>query len=76
MDSTCNSNTALIQRFQNKLFVVIVDAPRYTPNSVTQRDIKITAVSEVIAAFSAEYRRRISVHPSLLVVRVKTRTED
>lgn len=64
--TTCNSNIAILQRFQNKVLRAIVDAPRYMPNSVIQRDIQIASVSEVIAEFSAKYRKRVLVHPSLL----------
>lgn len=46
--TTCNFSVGIMQKFQNKMLrAVVVDPPRYIPNSVISIDIKITLVSEV-----------------------------
>lgn len=61
-----DSNIAILQRFQNKVFRMIVDAPYYVPNSVIQHDIPVTSVSAEIKQFSENYNKRLRNHPNTL----------
>lgn len=61
-----NSNIAILQRFQNKILRVIVDAPYYVSNVVIQRDIPVRSIKEVIHQFCVKYSERVLVHPNVL----------
>jgi hypothetical protein len=51
-----------------KALCMIVDAPRYVPNTVIRRDLQIPTVKEEIRRYSSQYRARLSAHPNDLTV--------
>jgi hypothetical protein len=61
-------NIEILERFQSKAFRMIVDAPRYVPNTVTQRDLQIPTVTEEIRHYSSQHSVRLSAHPNDLIV--------
>jgi hypothetical protein len=62
------SNIEIVERFQSKALRMIVDAPRYVPNTVIRRDLKIPTVKEEIRRYSSQYSACLSAHPNDLVV--------
>ena len=46
------SNIEILQRFQNKILISIVNAPRYVPNTVIHTDLQITTVKAEITNHS------------------------
>ena len=44
--SASNSNTDILERFQSKVLKIITDAPRYVPNTVIRRDLKVSSVRQ------------------------------
>jgi hypothetical protein len=65
--TTSNSNIKILERFQYKIFRLIVDAPWYSSNSIIHNDLQIPTVKEEITRFSSHYDVRISVHPNELI---------
>jgi hypothetical protein len=65
--TTSNSNIEILERFQSKVLRLIVNVPRYVPNSVIRKDLRIPSVKEEISRFSSHYNVRISVHPNELI---------
>jgi hypothetical protein len=47
---------------------MMVDAPRYVPNTVIRRDLKTPTVKEEIRRYNSQYSARLSAHPNDLVV--------
>jgi hypothetical protein len=47
---------------------MIVDAPRYVPNTVIRRDLKISTIKEEICRYSSQYSARLSARPNGLVM--------
>jgi hypothetical protein len=47
---------------------MIVDAPRYVPNTVIPRELQTPTVKEEIRRYSYKYSARLSAHPNGLVV--------
>jgi hypothetical protein len=47
---------------------MIVDAPRYVPNTVIRRDLQIPTVKEEIRRYSSQYSARLSVQRNGLIV--------
>jgi hypothetical protein len=43
---------------------MIVDAPRYVPNTVIGRDLPIPLVKEAISHYSCHYSARLTAHPN------------
>jgi hypothetical protein len=43
---------------------MIVDAPRYVPNTLIRRDLQIPSVKEEISHYSSDYSDRLTVHPN------------
>lgn len=74
--TAANSNLEIIQRFQNKVLRAMVNAPRYVPNCVVQKDIPVASVKEVIRQFSASYCERIAVHPNVLASQLLTPSDE
>lgn len=64
--SASKSNTAIIQRFQNKTLRAIVDAPWYVTNEMIQNDLQVPSVQDEIKKFSQNYRVRLAMHPNSL----------
>jgi hypothetical protein len=62
------SNIEILERFQSKALRMIVDAPRYVPNTVIRRDVQIPTVKEEIRRYSSQYSAPLSAHPNGLVV--------
>jgi hypothetical protein len=65
---TCTSNIEILERFQSKALRMIVDAPRYVPNTVIRRDLQTPTVKEQIHRYSSQYSARLSAHPDGLEV--------
>jgi hypothetical protein len=70
------SNIEILERFQLKAFRMIVDAPRYVPNTVIPRDLQTPTVTEEIRRYSSQYRARLSAHPNGLVVNFLEQADD
>jgi hypothetical protein len=64
--TSCNSNIAILERFQSKVLRLIVNAPWYVPNSVIRKDLQISTVKEEINRFSSLYAVRLRAHTSEL----------
>jgi hypothetical protein len=62
------SNTEILDRFQSKALLMIVDAPWYVPNTVIRRDLQISTVKEEIRYYSSQYSARLSAHPNDLII--------
>jgi hypothetical protein len=62
------SNIEILERFQSKTLRMIVEAPRYVPNTVILRDLQIPTVKEEIFRYSSQYSARLSAHPNGLMV--------
>jgi hypothetical protein len=66
-DMATTSNIEILECFQSKALRMIVDEPRYMPNTVIQRDLQIPTVKEGICRYSSQYSARLSVHPHSVV---------
>jgi hypothetical protein len=53
-----NSNIEILQRFQNKVLRIIVNAPWYVPNTLLHTDLQIPTVKAEITNFSIKYRKK------------------
>jgi len=53
-----------LERFQSKVLRIITDAPRYVPNAVTKRDLKVLSVGQEVRNYSDTYRHRLADHPN------------
>jgi hypothetical protein len=62
------SNIEILEHFQSKALLMIVDAPWYVPNVVIQWDLHTPTVIEEICLYSSQYSARLSAHPNGLVV--------
>lgn len=74
--STAPSNIDIIQRFENKLLRVIVDAPWYVPNSVIRNDLQMPTVKEEIIRYAIKHREKLAAHPNSLasnLIKLKVR---
>jgi hypothetical protein len=47
---------------------MIVDAPWYVSNTVTQRDVQTPTVKEEICHYNSQYSARLSAHQNDLIV--------
>jgi hypothetical protein len=54
----------ILERFQSKALRMIVDAPRYVPNTLIRRDLQIPSVKEKISHYSSHYSARLTTHPN------------
>jgi hypothetical protein len=59
-------NIKILQRFQNKVLRIIVNAPRYVPNTLLHTDLQIPTVKAEITNFSIKYREKLVTHPNEL----------
>lgn len=64
--SAAKSNLEILQRFQNKVLRIIVDAPWFVTNSVIHKDLNISSIEEEITRYSQKYRGRLLHHPNVL----------
>jgi hypothetical protein len=55
---------------------MIVDAPRYVPNTDIQRDLQTPTVKEQIRRYSSQYSARLSAHPNGLVVNLMEQPDN
>jgi hypothetical protein len=62
------SNIQILERFQSKALLMIVDAPCYVPNTVIRRDLQTPTVTEEIRRYSSQYSARLNAHPNDLIV--------
>jgi hypothetical protein len=58
----------ILQRFQNKVLLAIVNAPWYVPNRLLHADLGILTVREEITNNSLKYKHKITVHPNELAI--------
>jgi hypothetical protein len=61
-------NIEILERFQSKTLLMIVDAPWHVPNTVIRRDLQIPTVKEEIRRYGSQYSARLSAHPNDLIV--------
>jgi hypothetical protein len=64
--TTSNSNITILEPFQSKVLCLIVNAPRYVPNSVIRKDLWIPSVKEENSHFSSHYAV-LHAHPNELI---------
>jgi hypothetical protein len=64
--SASNSSIEILERFQSKVLRIITDAPRYVPNALIKRDIKVLSVRHEVRNYSVTYRQRLDDHPNRL----------
>jgi hypothetical protein len=57
---TSTSNIEILERFQSKALLMIVDAPSYVPNTVIRRDFQTPTVKEEIRRYSSQYSARLA----------------
>jgi hypothetical protein len=62
--SASNSNIEILERFQSKVLRIITNAPRYVPNAVIKRDLKVLSVRQTLRNNSVTYRQRLDNHPN------------
>jgi hypothetical protein len=58
----------ILERFQSKALLMIVDALWYVPNTVIRRDLHIQTVKEENRRYNSQYGARLSAHPNDLTV--------
>jgi hypothetical protein len=61
-----NSNSEILQRYQNKVLRAIVNAPWYISNKAIHADFKVSTIREEITKFRVKYRDKITTHPNEL----------
>lgn len=74
--SASNSNLEILQRFQNKVLRVIVDAPWYVTSASIEKDLQVPSIKEVIKSCSSRYGDRVSAHPNILAKRLFDNTGE
>jgi hypothetical protein len=52
----------ILECFQSKALRMIVDEPRYVPNTLIRRDLPIPSVKEEIRQRSSHYSARLTAH--------------
>jgi hypothetical protein len=62
-----NSNIEILQRFQNKVLRLIVNATWYVPNTILHTDLQIPTFKVEITNFSTKYREKLITHPNELI---------
>jgi len=62
-----NSNIEIMQRFQNKVLISIVNTPWYVPNTILHTDLQIPTVKAEITNFSIKYREEQITYPNELI---------
>jgi hypothetical protein len=61
------SNTEILQRFQNKVLRPIVNTPWYIPNSILHTDLLIPTVREEITKHSIAHKDKTLQHTNQLI---------
>jgi len=62
-----NSNIEILQRFQNKILRIIVDAPWYVTNDTLHQDLNVPYVRDKIKKHSQRYADRMKEHSNILM---------
>jgi hypothetical protein len=60
------SKMEILQRFQNRMLRVLVNARWYVPNGLIHSDLNVPAVREVITKLSVRYCGTLQAHPNHL----------
>jgi hypothetical protein len=64
------SNTAIMQRFQNKVLRNIVDAPWYVRNADLHRDLKMDMVTAEIGRYARKLEKRLLHHENVEAIQL------
>jgi hypothetical protein len=64
------SNTAIIQRFQNKVLRNTVDAPRYVRKADFHRDLKMETVTAETRRFARKHEGRLFYHDNIEAIQL------
>lgn len=70
------SNTQIIQRFQNKVLRNIVDAPWYFRNSDLHRDLEMDTVREATTKFAKSHENRLLNHVNIEAIQLLDNTNQ
>jgi len=70
-----NSNTEIIQRFQNKYLRIIVNAPWYVTNDTLHHDLNVPCVRDEIKKLSQRYTDRLVEHSNILAIDLMNEAE-
>jgi len=62
-----NSNIEILQRFQNKILRIIVNASWYVTNNILYPDLNVPYVRDEIKRYSQKYADRMKEHPNILM---------
>jgi hypothetical protein len=68
--------TEILERFQSKVLLTIVDPPWYMPSAVIPRNLHTPTVKEEIRHYSSQHSARLSVHPDDLVVNLVAQPDN
>ena len=71
-----NSNIEILQRFQNKVLRVIVNAPWYIPNNVLHKDLKTPTIRVETTRLCANYQDKLETHPNELIPSLLDEAEE
>ena len=69
------SNTAIIQRFQNKMLRNIVDAPWYVRNADLHRDLKMGTVTAEIKRLARKHEERLPHYENVKAIHLLDNSE-
>ena len=72
---TKQSNTDIIQRFQNKVIRNIVDAPWYIRNADLRRDLQMEMVTNEIDKFAKKREERVLHHVNVEAIQLLDNSE-
>ena len=72
---TKQSNTDIIQRFQNKVLRNIVDAPWYIRNADLYRDLQMGMVTREIGKFDKKHEERLHHHINVEAIQLLDNSE-
>jgi hypothetical protein len=73
--SASNSNIEILERFQSKVLRIITEAPRYVPNAMIKRNLKVLSVRQEVRNYSVTYRHRLDDRPNRLAKTLLQRTD-
>ena len=68
-------NTAIIQRFQNKVLRNIVDAPCYVRKAYLHRDLKMNTVTSEGRRFARKHEERLLHHENVEAIQLLDNSE-
>ena len=72
---TEQSNTDIIQRFQNKVLRNIVDTPWYIRNADLHRDLQMEMVTSEIGKFAKKHEKRLLYHVNVEAIQLLDSSE-